>query len=55
MTEKQRRKLVRDAAEEVCWALTLAVNFGFNDKELADFIRDDFKTWADLVDWDEYS
>lgn len=55
MTEKQRRKLVRDAAEEVCWSITIAVNTGLNDRDLAEFIREDVKKWADLVDWETYS
>jgi hypothetical protein len=51
MTEKHRRKLVRDAAEEVCWGIVVAAHSGI---DILTYIQEDMDNWADLVDWEEY-
>lgn len=51
MTESHRRKLVRDAAEEVCWAISNAANLGI---PILEYIKSDFDKWGDLVDWKNY-
>ncbi len=42
-----------NCADEVCWGLSLAMNFNLSAKEAIDFIAKDFEAWADLVDWPE--
>lgn len=51
MKTKRRKKIARKAAMEVCWGISLAAHFGFNHKEMIEFIWDDFMKWADNTDF----
>lgn len=51
--KKQRKKNRRFHAEEVCYSLSIAAEFGFAHEEMVKFAWPSLLEWAALVEWRE--
>lgn len=54
MTEKQRRKLVRDKAEEIAWGIANACYLGIMDVTVWEWLQPELNEWGELIDWERY-
>lgn len=49
--KSKRKKNRKFHAEEVCWSLTMAADFGMTHKEMVEFAWPSLLEWAEFVDW----